>query len=456
MKLNRESLSKLLPAFTKRFNPQPNKSGERSRPPAQENISVDRRRPRVAPAPSAVIAQGSAPLPATTLPKPTLAPPNSLELMNSAIKFLRQHLICEDYQLTLLALWIIHTWCFRSFPTTAYLQIRSAESQSAKTLCIRILTALCDSPLLLPGAHWRSVMENLLTPDRRVVPGKPLTCAPPNTILLDECHHTFAPSERQHVLGLLNTGSQADCNYVEGLKQYCVFSPKAFAGNARLPRSLASRCIPIVLRRKKPSDVIARFNGDAVASAARLAGSFQSWVAANAASLAKIGQQAPVRVPVGLSARQQDCAEPLLHVAELIGGPWPEKARAAFMVAFNLADEGLAVELLADIRAIFFLKEDPSYLSTQDLLTALVGIEDRPWAAWRNDSGSARRLSNLLCPLGVRSKNFTKGSSSTFKGYLREAFLDPWERYLPPIPADWPETRARMKKEAEAQATTKN
>jgi len=56
----------------------------------------------------------------------------------------------------------------------------------------------------------------------------------------------------------------------------------------------------------------------------------------------------------------------------------------------------------------------------------------------------------------VRSKNFTKGSSSTFKGYLREAFVDAWERYLPPIPADWPETRARMKREAEAAAAMKD
>src|SRR5215813_823234 len=266
------SLSKFLPAFTKRFNPQPKTNG-------------DRRRPRLRlPSPTPVnVTEGKEPaLPAASPPPQLLPPPpNPVEMLDSIAKFLRQHLICDEHQLTILTLWIVHTWSFRNFPTVAYLHIRAADSQSAKTLCLKLLAALCDSPWLATGSHWRSIMDNLLIPARRLNPGEPFVGAPPHTILLDDCHHTFAPAERQPVLALLNSGSQAACTYIDGLARYSVFGPKAFASNTRLPRSLDSRSIPIVLRRKRPADVIARFTPDASVSAARLVRSLESFAAAN-------------------------------------------------------------------------------------------------------------------------------------------------------------------------------
>ncbi|HEY6348084.1 MAG TPA: DUF3631 domain-containing protein, partial [Candidatus Angelobacter sp.] len=402
------NLSKLLPRFHK--SPDPKAKKERV--------------PRRAEAQPLVVIQ----------PKPLDPPPQPVEMLDSITRFLRRHLTCEDYQYTLLALGIVHTWCAQHFPATPYLHVRSAEPQSAKTLCLQLLSALCHSPWIATGAHSRSIMDNLLTSDRRVQPGQPLASAPPPTILLDDCHHTFAPSERQPLLALLNSGSHAGCNYLDGLSRYSVFGPKVFAGNSPLPRSLASRCIPIALRRKKPLDEVARFNPQAAITAAGLARSLQSWAAANSAALARLGHQTPPRVPAGLSARQQDCAEPLLHIADLIGAAWPERVRAAIVAAFKLADDSLALELLADIRAIFYIKEDPSYLSSHDLLAALSTLDHRPWAAWCTRSG--RRLASLLHPVGVTSRSLHKGCAPSFKGYLRDAFLDPWERYLPPVPAD--------------------
>src|SRR5262249_21620411 len=320
MKFNRESLSKLLPAFTKRFNPQPT---------ASPSKSIGTTKKRVAPPPSAVT--NAATVPAASPPPQLLPPPlNPLEMLDSIAKFLRQHLICDEHQLTILTLWIVHTWCFRNFPTAAYLHIRGVDSQSAKTLGLKLLAALCDSPWLAAGSHWRSIMDNLLIPARRIVPGKPLVGVPPHTILLDDCHHTFASAERQPVLALLNSGSQADCSYVDGLHRFSVFGPKAFAGNAPLPKSLAARCIPIVLRRKKPSDQIPRFHPSAP-TIAPLAQPPASWPAANSAALAKAANQVPQRLPAGLSAREQDCAEPLLHIANLIGGAWPDRLRGALV-----------------------------------------------------------------------------------------------------------------------------
>ncbi|HEY6248328.1 MAG TPA: DUF3631 domain-containing protein [Candidatus Angelobacter sp.] len=425
----REYLSRLLPGFNKK--PIPAK-GKRDGVPAR-------------------LAQVEIPLPAVNQPA---APPNPVELFDSIAKFLRQFLVCDEHQFTILTLWVAHTWSFRNFPAAAYLHIRSADSQSAKTLCLKLLATLSDSPWLATGAHWRSIMDNLLTTGRRLTPGKPFAGAPPCTILLDDCHHTFASAERQPVLALLNSGSHADCNYVQGLARYSVFGPKAFAGNGALPRSLAARCIPILFRRKKPADPVARFNPHAASSAAGLAQSLQSWAAVNSAALAKVAFQSPARIPPGLSARELDCAEPLLHIADRIGGAWPERARLALAAAFKLADASLALELLGDIRAFFFLRDDPSYLATQDLLTLLIGAEHRPWGAWKHGLGSARRLAALLQPFGIIARSFHKGSTTTVRGYLRQSFLDTWERYLPPIPEDWAEQRSKMKKDAEAASAT--
>src|SRR5579864_4088262 len=241
MKSTREYLSKLLPGFNTKPKPTTRKRQVRS------------------PSSPAIQHGVVAPLPAN---QPVVKPPGAsahveqptaMEMLDAIMKFLRQYLVCDEHQFTILALWIVHTWSFRHFPTAAYLHIRSAEPQSAKTLCLKLLSILSDSSWFATGAHWRSVMDNLLTSGRRLNPGKPLAVAPPYAILLDDCHHTLAKPERQPLLALLNSGSQADCNYVNGLARYSVFGPKAFAGNCSLPRSLAARCIPILLPRKKPS-----------------------------------------------------------------------------------------------------------------------------------------------------------------------------------------------------------
>src|SRR5436853_50685 len=53
--------------------------------------------------------------------------------------FISKYLICSADQLTLLALWILHTYCYDRFRVTPYLEIRSRESESGKSTCLKIL-----------------------------------------------------------------------------------------------------------------------------------------------------------------------------------------------------------------------------------------------------------------------------------------------------------------------------
>ena len=183
-------------------------------------------------------------------------------MLDTIVSHLRQYLVCDEYQYTILALWVVHTWTFQYFDYAAYLDIRSPEPQSGKTRCLQLLRELSDLSWFAPGPSPATLSKRLLE-DRTTAAVEMedghLFHHPPYCYLLDDCDQTFLPSGRQNLIAMLNSGVRKGCRFMSGSEEYHLFGPKAFAGNAPLPRSLASRCIPIVLRRKKPSEVVARF-----------------------------------------------------------------------------------------------------------------------------------------------------------------------------------------------------
>src|SRR5258708_34540893 len=192
---------------------------------------------------------------------PSVETASGAPIADAIARFLGRYLACEPHQLTVLALWVVYTWCFERFSTAPYLSIRSPESESGKSLCLELLELLellCDSPWLAAGADPRTIANQLLSSETRIKAGEDFVSRPPYTILLDDCHHALHGSDRQPLIAILNSGAHASGRYTRYRTEYRVFGPKAFAGNAPLPRSLASRCLPIVLHRRKPTDAISR------------------------------------------------------------------------------------------------------------------------------------------------------------------------------------------------------
>jgi hypothetical protein len=140
--------------------------------------------------------------------------------------------------------------------------------------------------------------------------------------------------------------------------------------------------------------------------------------------------------------RAADTWEPLVIVADLAGGPWPDLAREA--CARMVAAEAQAEEdnpggarVLADIRRIFFARRDPDSLTTTDLLAELRADPEAPWGEWGRAGLSARDLGSLLREFGIASGNVRIADGTQRKGYTRTKFLDPWRRYCPTVhPAD--------------------
>lgn len=390
-------LSKMLPGYEKKPRSQTAVPPQKTEPPAATTSSEP--------------AEKAAP------PQPT-----SPELFDSLAAYISRYLACDQHQLTVLTLWAAYTRCFKVFRSAVYLNVRSPEPQSGKSLCLMLLNELAGKPSFITGASPATLMKFLLTKTNQVDGNKY-----ENTLFLDDCHHTFSPSERQPVVALLNSGSDSSPCYFSGPYEYYLFGPKAFAGNAPPPRSLAARCIPINLRRRKRTDVTVRFNPIAARERSlKLVEQLAPWIDNHRAEIAQVATTIPPRIPPGLTPREQACAEPLIHLADLIGGPWPEKARDALSTIFRLAEDTQTVELLCDIRSLFQSKGDPETIATKDMLAALATLDHRPWARWTRTSG--QKIATILRPLGVAPRGF-----HSFRGYSFKDFQDAWERYIPPI-----------------------
>jgi hypothetical protein len=355
------------------------------------------------------------------------------KVLDAVAAFIRQHLVCDNHQLTILTLWTASPYCFECFPVASYLDVRSPEPHCGKSLCLNLLSDLCDPVIFLGGMPPGTLIQRFVN-GRRLLTTQSKEKEEPIasfTILLDDCHNTLGPSERQPIVGLLNSGSETDGIFGVGEHDYDFFGPKAFAGNTPLPRSLAARCIPIVLRRPRPSETCARYNSaDFRDTTQALVARLKQWLTKETqVALFLAAKKDPENLPVTLSPGQRKCAEPLIHIADAAGGSWPATVREALSSVFDLADASPELQMLWDIHDVFRLKNYPEYLSTSDLLSELRTMETRPWSAWGPKSG--KRLAGHLRPFRIIPQHLNR-SEGDFRAYLVKDFQDAWERYLPP------------------------
>jgi hypothetical protein len=140
------------------------------------------------------------------------------------------------------------------------------------------------------------------------------------------------------------------------------------------------------------------------------------------------------RLPDELDDRAEDYWEPLLAIADLAGGGWPERARSAAVELSSGAereDDSLSLRLLTDVRTVFSEKGAAS-LKTSALIDELGKIEESPWGDWYGKPISAQSLSKLLRPYRIKTMPVWV-DEKTVRGYKREQFVEAWNRYLPVV-----------------------
>jgi len=340
--------------------------------------------------------------------------------------FIQRYVVVTDAQAIVLGLWVAHTHAIDAAEATGYIAVTSAEKRSGKTRLLEVLELLVRAAVRASNLS-DAVLFRLLAESTR-------------TLLLDETDAVFAPkSNREELRGLLNAGyrrgSPAWRMVGEGSKMraesFEAFGPKVLAGIGGLPDTIADRAFPIRLKRKAAGEGVERFRlREAAALAAPLRAELEAWSLEEADTLAELRPE----LPVELDDRAQDAAEPLLAIAEVAGGEWPNRARRA-LVALRAEqagadDDTIGVRLLVDLAAAFD-RTGSDRLSTERLLELLAEDEEAPWNEWHGRPLTARGLARLLRPFGIRSGTVRLADGATPKGYKREAFEDAWTRYLP-------------------------
>jgi len=350
-------------------------------------------------------------------PEPWPQPIMGAALLDDLAAAIRRHVVLPDHARDACTLWILHTYLTDCFLISPRLGVRSPTKGCGKTLLLDVLDRVVARPLPTANVTAAAIF-------RVIEAHRP-------TLLVDEAD-TFL-YDNDELRGVLNSGHRKGGAVLRTVgddyepRSFATYSACAIALIGSLPDTLHDRAVSVELKRRMPSEKAEPFRPDRAGHLDVLARKAVRWANDHAD---RIGAADPA-MPQGIINRQADNWRPLLAIADVAGGQWPERARKAAEACRNAeADDGSRLEiLLADIRDAF---ADKAEMPSTDLVRALVELEGHPWA----ELGKGRKpltqngLARRLKPLGIAPENIRVGDKVP-KGYILARFKEAFSRYLP-------------------------
>jgi hypothetical protein len=358
-------------------------------------------------------------------------------LLDDLKRVFTRFVVLPQWAAETLALWTVHTYAFQLRDVSTYVGLESPEKRCGKTTLLTVLSELVNRPM---------VAANISSPAlfRVIEEMRP-------TLLIDEAD-TFLQGNDE-LRGILNSGYSRKTAYVvrvankfssynlpsipvssaaeaeavalgsTRLARFSCWCPKVMAAIGRLPETLADRCIVIRMQRKTATEECERLRSLEAMPIRRQCARF---VKDHAEAIAA----ACPAMPSQMNDRAGDIWEPLLALADLAGGPWPETARQAAAVLTAKAQETSPISsLLLDI-LMAFVNSGEEQIASRILVATLNESPDRPWAAARNGKEITELwLSQKLRPYGVRPRTIRMGET-TAKGYVKDEFKEVFRRYI--------------------------
>ena len=329
-------------------------------------------------------------------------------------------------------LWTAATHAQPAWAHAARLVIRAPEKRCGKSRLLDVVEGTCYNPLITVNASTAAVY-------RSIGEGEP------PTILLDEADTIFgakAGETNEDLRGLLNAGHQRNRptirwnNASNKVEKIATFAMAALAGIGQMPDTIEDRAVVIKMRRRTRAEKVSPYRQRRDGPALRkLASDLTTWLRSNMVELEKAEPAMP------LEDRAADTWEPLIAVADLAGGNWPERGRRAAQ-ALTAAREGDTeysdrLRLLLDCRTSFgSFDAIPSHV----LIDRLKALPETPWADFNGTGLTAMKLGVLLRDYEIGSENITfPAPTGRIKGYWRKDFTDAWQRYCPADPDAAPE-----------------
>jgi hypothetical protein len=358
-------------------------------------------------------------------PEPWPEPVDGAALLEGTVTAIRQYVVFTEAQAIATALWAIFTHAFDAFDFSPRLAITSAEKRSGKTRLVEVLERTVGKPLFVSGITAAALL--------RVIEQR-TPC-----MLLDEIDTMMKGDAelRDALRGLINSGfDRAGARFIKNVptpggyeaQAFSTWCPMLLAGIGKLPDTVADRSIPIELERKPLAQKVKPLRAGDGNELRDIGRKVARWVADNLDALRDARPESPAQ----LHDRAADTWSPLFAIADLAGGPWPQRARrAAVELTGDGDDQGsVRVALLTDIRGAFAAK-GVDRLSSDELATHLGTLDDRPWPEYRSGRPITKaQIARLLKPLRVSSGSIRLPDGSTPKGYYLAAFRDAFARYL--------------------------
>jgi hypothetical protein len=378
-------------------------------------------------------------------PEPWPEPVDGAALLEELWCLIGRFVILPKWAEETLPLWVLHTYAYQLREVSTYIGLESPEKRCGKTTLLSVLSEVVSRPVVASNisspAFFRVIEE--LRP----------------TLMIDEAD-TFLQGNDE-LRGILNSGysrktafvvrvsNQVGRNEIQmatkreansQLARYSCWCPKVIAAIGRLPDTLADRCIVIGMNRKTPTEKCERLKD---MDTTRLRRQCIRFIRDHRNAIARAHPEIPAR----LNDRAADVWEPLLTLADLAGGQWPDLARQAAVGLSSIARENSPIgALLLDIHVLFATwKVERAFSRT--LVEGLNRVPDRPWAEARGSKViSEIWLSQKLRPYGIQPRTMRIGDSRA-RGYYASELLEACKRYLPPSEfVAWSE---ELKEEAE-------
>ena len=314
-------------------------------------------------------------------------------------------------------LWTLHTHVFRAFESTPRLSVRSTEPGSGKSRVLQLIKRLAPNSLdaidMTPAVMYRSIERGA-------------------TLLIDEADTIWGKggsgSSHTQRRAVINAGHHVDGSVMrpqgqDDVRQFGVFGPMALAGIGRLPETIATRSVEIVMRKRRSGDAEVKpfrlkFAADDLQKAYDAC---ELWAVFARKALRASMPDLPVK------DRAADVWEPLVAIADLTHDEeWSKRARKACKRLTQEANDKpvtIGVRLLMSIREAF---DKDELLATPELMERLYSEDESPW---ERGQFSSRDMARILAEYSISSQTIRIDGRPT-RGYKREAFEPAFNRYL--------------------------
>jgi len=360
---------------------------------------------------------------AATLPhwqvEPSPLPVDGAKLLDALRQVFRHYIVLPPGADIALALWVLHAWTMDAGEISPFMVLVSPTKRCGKTSVMILLQYLTPRSELASNITGPALF-------RYIEAVRP-------TLLIDEADSFVRDNEE--LRGILNSGhTKVAANVIRSVevngehkpRRFSTWAAKAIATIRCLADTLEDRAIIVQLQRKPPGAKVERLRRRDNEWCAALRSQAARWSTDNFDKLVDPDPQ----MPEALNDRAADNWRPLLAIADLSGGEWPQLARQACLtLSGESPEETLGVMLLADCRPAF---GDAAVIRSADLVQELTADPERPWAEYnRGDPITQRQLAKLLGTFGITSVNVRPEVGPQGKGYRRVDFEEAWERYCP-------------------------